>query len=182
MVGAGLRGQGRCNGKAGEGMFEKYIDMALERGAAEVQVIDPHEVVTAAFVQHKCRYGCDRYGMSRCCPPHTPTWRETRDILDCYTKGLLIRDPGWGTTAMVGEIGHELFFDGYYKVVGFGAGFCQLCKECSMDACPNRRMALPSMEACGIDVFATAHAFGMPCEVGESLAAPHNAYGLVCIE
>ena len=163
-------------------MWEKYIDLALELGSAEVKVIDPAEVVTAAFVQHKCRFGCDRYGKSRCCPPNTPTWKETRDILDCYSVALLSRDTGWETTKIVREVSKALFEDGYYKAIAFGAGFCQLCKECLMDACPDRMKAIPSMEACGIDVFATAHAQGMPCEVVENPMAPHNSYGLICIE
>ncbi|MBQ6601870.1 MAG: DUF2284 domain-containing protein [Eubacterium sp.] len=163
-------------------MFEKYTEKLKELGAAEAVVISPADVVTAPWVQYRCRFGCDKYGHYRCCPPNTPTWKETREILDSYKTAILVRDPGWETGRIVGEVSKMLFFDGYYKAMAFGAGFCTRCKECLMDACPDKMGVFPSMEACGMDVYATARKQNLPCEVLPEIAAPHNAYGLILIE
>ena len=163
-------------------MWEPYLELARSLGADEATVIDPARVVTAAWVRHKCQFGCDRYGKSRCCPPYTPDWRQTRDILDGYRTAILLRCTGWNSTEIAGKVSQKLFFDGHYKAIAFGSGFCRLCKQCLMDACPHRMEAFPSMEACSIDVFATARGQGMPIEVLEHIDDPHNTYALILVE
>lgn len=164
-------------------MWQKYIDKALEMGATEVRVIHPRDVVTAAWVKQKCQFGCGKYGHSRCCPPFTPTWKETREVLDEFSVALLVRNTGWNSTDIARELAKMLFLDGYYKALGYGSGSCRLCKTCDLDTCRFPEKLVPSMEACGIDVFATARKQGFPIEVlaGESWE-PHNTYCLLLIE
>ncbi len=69
--------------------FKKYADHALKYGATSVKQIQPSSVVTAPWVRLKCQFGCDGYGYSYCCPPHTPTHEDTRKILDAYNRALL---------------------------------------------------------------------------------------------
>src|SRR5664280_732276 len=69
--------------------LEKYCNMALEKGATTVKIIHPGTIVTAPWVRLKCQFGCDGYGYSYCCPPHTPTAEETRKIIDSYQRALL---------------------------------------------------------------------------------------------
>ena len=163
-------------------MWSRYLEKAKEMGAQEALVISPTAVVTAPWVQHKCQFGCAHYGKSRCCPPYTPTWKATQEILDSYTTALLIHNPGWNTTEIVRTLVHDLFLDGYYKVTGFGSGPCRLCKTCQPESCPHQDIALPSMEACGMDVFATARGLGLPIHVLPNINDPHNCYGLVLVE
>ena len=49
----------------------------------------PSSVVTAPWVRLKCQFGCDGYNYGYCCPPHTPTYEETRKVLDSYHRALL---------------------------------------------------------------------------------------------
>ena len=71
---------------------------------------------------------------------------------------------------------------GYYKALGFGAGPCRLCKECAEAGCQHSELARPAMEACGIDVYATAHNNGYPIEVLTDKSCEGNYFGLVLIE
>ncbi|MCX8109927.1 MAG: DUF2284 domain-containing protein, partial [Syntrophorhabdaceae bacterium] len=70
--------------------FNQYKDKAIEDGADNAIVIKTWDIFTAPWVRMKCQFGCPNYGMSLCCPPHTPTPEETRKILDSYTYALLI--------------------------------------------------------------------------------------------
>ena len=54
-------------------LAEYYVKRLQELGAVRAKWIDPATVVTAAWVGHKCRFGCPTYGKNRCCPPNTPT-------------------------------------------------------------------------------------------------------------
>ena len=49
-------------------------------------------------------------------------------------------------------------------------------------ACKHPDLARPSMEAAGIDVYATARAAGLPIEVVTSQQCPQNHYALVLVE
>jgi predicted metal-binding protein len=75
-----------------------------------------------------------------------------------------------------------MFLDGYYKAFGIGSGPCDTCASCSKQGCRHPETARPSMEACGIDVFATARANGFPIEVLRSTGCEGNYYGLVLVD
>jgi predicted metal-binding protein len=161
----------------------RLIATATALGAVEAKIVTPSSVVTAEWVRMKCRYGCDGYGSSWCCPPRSPEPEQTRRVLDCYTTALLAH---FGsdvrvTRAMV-KLEREAFLAGWYKSLAFGAGPCSLCKECDKEVCRNAEHARPSMEACGIDVFATARANGFPIEVLKERSSAENCYGLLLIE
>ena len=70
----------------------------------------------------------------------------------------------------------------YYKAISFGAGPCRLCKECDMLECKFPKLARPSMEACGIDVYSTARNNGFPLQVLTSKEEEQNRYALLLIE
>ena len=85
-------------------------------------------------------------------------------------------------TKIVAALEREIFLSGFYKALGFGAGPCRLCKECNFEGCLRTDDARPAMEACGIDVFATARANGFPIAVVTDGSCEDNYYGLVLIE
>ena len=163
--------------------LERFVRRACELGALEAKIIPAHSVVTAAWVRLKCQFGCGGYNNSLCCPPHTPTPGETQDTIDCYTRALLAHFDGivHPTPAII-ELEREIFLQGFYKALGFGDGPCRLCETCHPEKCTQPTKARPSMEACGIDVYATAHANGFPIEVLEDRDAQGNYYGLVLID
>jgi predicted metal-binding protein len=163
--------------------IDKFAELACRLGAQEAKAIDASSVVTAAWVRLKCQFGCDGYGESFCCPPNTPTPQETRAVIDCYRRAILIHCTKIGRiTPIIIELEREIFLAGYYKAFGFGSGPCRLCRQCGPDACSNREKARPSMEACGIDVFATARSNGWPIEVVRNRSCKENYYGLILID
>lgn len=159
------------------------VDEALKRGALEAKMISARSVVTAPWVRLKCTYGCDGFGTSHCCPPETPTPKETQEILDCYTSALLVHFDGkTRPTRVIVELERSAFLAGYYKAFGFGAGPCLLCKTCNTEECVHREKARPAMEACGIDVYATARNNGFPIDVLSGESCEENYYGLLLLE
>ena len=83
---------------------------------------------------------------------------------------------------MVAALEREIFLAGYYKAFGFGSGPCPFCRTCNLEDCAHPDQARPSMEAAGIDVYATARGNGYPIEVVRDDSCETNYYGLVLIE
>jgi len=168
---------------------EVYCKEVLEMGVDEAKVIDPRAVTTAEWVRMKCQFGCSGFGMSLCCPPHTPTPDITRKVIDSYQKAILIhrRLPKGEKTKSFSEnivrLEIKIFLDGYYKAWSLGSGPCRLCKECDLTtSCKHGFEARPSMEACGIDVFKTARDNGFPIEVVKTHEEERNIFGLILVE
>ena len=169
--------------------LEVYCRKAVEMGIDEAKIIDPGSVATAQWVRMKCQFGCPRFGMSLCCPPHAPTPDETRKVIDSYGKALLFHrvlkgeESSKDFSELVVRLEKEIFLDGYYKAWGMGSGPCRICKECDPTGlCKNGFKARPSMEACGIDVFKTARDNGFPIEVVRTHDQERNHFGLVLVE
>ncbi len=160
-----------------------FVKRARELGAIEAKVIAAETVVTAPWVRMKCQFGCSGWGSSLCCPPHTPTPDVTAGVIACYTRALLIHCAArTRPTKIVAALEREIFLSGFYKALAFGSGPCRLCRACDFEGCIRPDDARPSMEACGIDVFATARANGFPIEVVRDETSDQNYYGLVLID
>ena len=87
------------------------------------------------------------------------------------------------TRALIKELDERQRNSGDYKALAYACGPCHLCDECDLEgACRHPRRSRPAMEACGIDVFATARAAGFPIDVVTSRDCPQNYYGLVLVE
>jgi len=163
--------------------LKHFSTRACELGAAEARVIDPASIATAAWVRLKCQYGCGAYNSSLCCPPHSPTPEQTRRAIDCYQRAILIHcKPGVDVKELVATLEHEVFLAGYYKALALGCGPCRLCEKCSFDGCIHPDQARPAMEACGVDVFATARANGFPIEVVRDSSCDQNYYAVVLVD
>jgi predicted metal-binding protein len=114
-------------------------------------------------------------------------------MLQDYRKGLLLRVEGRGEdeeepaarrlAEAVAALERELFLSGHYRAWGMVAGPCPFCETCNLAGpCRFPEKARPSMEACGIDVYATVRAAGWRIEVVPSLDAPFRLFGLVLVE
>jgi predicted metal-binding protein len=161
-------------------------ERAVKLGATESKIIDVKTVKTAAWVRYKCQFGCDGFGESLTCPPHSPTPDQTQKILDGFKKAILIHNQSRAhvdISKLVVKIEKEAFLAGYYKALAMGAGPCRLCADCNLKGeCRNREHARPSMEACGIDVFSTARSNGFSIDTLDSTRCKANYFGLVLIE
>jgi len=165
----------------------KFVKKAVELGADDARIIKTDTIITGPWVRWKCRYGCDGYNSSLCCPPNTPDYRETRELVDSYTSALLVHvtddiKRSTDLTAIVTTLERDIFLAGHYKAFALGAGPCNLCGECSMEVCRHPAKARPSMESCGIDVFSTARNNCYTIEVLKDYSCRMNRFGLVLIE
>lgn len=174
--------------------LQVWCDRAKELGADDVTPIAPVQVVTADWVRMKCQFGCDGFGDCLTCPPNSPTPRQTRDLLDEYRRALLLvkgpnrgydesdeRDLSLRKTAT--DLEYELFFAGYYKAWTMPCGPCEECQECDTSRpCVHPERARPSMEACGIDVFATVRNAGWQIEVVQDKDDEYRFFALVLLD
>lgn len=174
----------RTSARPGNGLEDKaIIERAIALGAKAAKIISPQEVVTEPWVRWKCQFGCDGFGSSLCCPPRSPRPEETRRVLDSYCRALLFEAKRGSSTRIAAKLERELFLAGHYKAMGLGAGPCRLCKSCAMDeGCRRPEEARPSMEACGIDVYATARRHGFQIQVVTTRKDPQHYFGLVLID
>ncbi len=176
-------------------IIEKYIKLAVNKGATEAKLIHPSSVVTAPWVKMKCQFGCPAYGQSYCCPPDTPDHNQTREMLDSYQRAILFRIEAADTAnrskklkktyKSLVDIEGQLFKDGLYKAFLYTSGPCNLCKECekmSNEPCKLGYVARPSMEACGIDVYQTARNAGLFIETLSKTAETQNRYCLLMVD
>ena len=164
--------------------YAKYIKLLEEGGADAVKVINPQSVETAPWVQYKCRFGCSSWNTNHYCPPKSPTWKETGEILDSFKYALLFRSPDLHTvTPLAMEVAKELFFDDYYKAVAFGCGPCKQCKNCDPEGkCVKQGKMIPSMEGSGIDVFATVRNNGFEIHTLRECTEIPVYFGLILVE
>jgi predicted metal-binding protein len=175
---------------------------AVALGADGACTIPAASVETAAWVTLKCRYGCEDYGSSRTCPPHAPSLVEFRAVLACYGEALLVYVDSRkekGAKAAGGDeavelalrmrlhrvvlaLERELFLTSHYKAFGLAEGPCHLCVGCDLEApCVHPADVRPSMQACGIDTFATVRAAGLTIEIVPAGGADFKFYGLVLV-
>lgn len=149
------------NGK-GSLVMDDFVKKVIEFGALSAKMIKPESVVTAPWVIFKCKYGCSNYNKRQCCPPISPTWNETRLMLDeCYSDVLLIQclDP-YTVNDVLRKMLDWLGAKGYYKALGFGAKKCEICRdlyddECGFPNCKHADQVIPQMDGAGIDVIQT---------------------------
>jgi len=175
---------GRASGGAGAGSLGPFVSHALAGGVLEARVIRASTVRCAAWVRLKCQFGCGGYNKRLTCPPFTPTPEETAAVVACYKRGILLHShDNRAINKMIPRLEREIFLSGFYKAVGFGSGPCRLCGRCDTGArCVHPYVARPSMEACGIDVFATARANRFGIKVVRSHSQQGDYYGLVLVD
>lgn len=178
--------------------LEKYCYHAIEKGIAHAEEVDPKSVVTAPWVRLKCQFGCPRFNTGYCCPPHTPTPEQTRQVLDSYKRAILFHlefphSPGKEKRGkryrksfdMLVDLEGEMFKDGYYKALVFLAGPCSICQSCAKlegKPCNDLNRARPSMESCGIDVYATARNNGFFIKPLHEKTETQNGYCLMLVD
>jgi len=166
--------------------IEELKNRAVKLDASESKVIEAKTIKTAAWVRYKCQFGCSGFAEGLTCPPYSPTPDETQKILNSFKKAILIHCQSGSKvdiSKIVIKIEREAFLAGYYKALGMGAGPCRLCTQCNLKGeCRHREEARPSMEACGIDVYATARNNGFTIDTLDSTRCRADYFGIVLIE
>lgn len=171
--------------------INKLKELAIKLGAENAVELPAEKVVVKDWVRWKCRFGCGEYGRRLTCPPFSPSPEETRRVLREYGLCLLVR---FGPCIEAGyeEVNiHEVMFEleraaflmGYYPAFALASGPCPYCEECVLKegSCRHPEKARPSMEACGIDVYATSKNAGYDLEVVTSRDQRPVFFGLLLL-
>lgn len=146
---------------------DTWEDIAVASGFDRAVSIHSEEIITAPWVRHKCRFGCENFNRNLKCPPYTMSHKKTRELLDSYQRIFLVQGapPGKAFHDHLLKLEKKAFLKGYHKAFVFGAGPCPVCPSCPDDEkCRFPQLARPSMEASGIDVYATVKNRGWPLE------------------
>ena len=80
------------------------------------------------------------------------------------------------------ELEREAFLKGHYSAFGLACGPCPYCDECNLEKCVHTDLARPSMEACGIDVYATVRRAGLDLEVVKTRDEKPTYFGLLLVK
>jgi predicted metal-binding protein len=162
---------------------ERLVGGAEELGL-EARPFDPRQVVLAPWVQEKCRFGCSNYDRGGQCPPRSPAVADTEALVGSYERALLVRGepPGAEFHGKMLALERAAFIAGHHRALVFVAGPCRLCAECEPDACRQPKLARPSLEASGVDVFATASRGGWQLRTLTAPDEPVSYVGLLLVE
>lgn len=166
------------------GCIDRVRATALDLGFVRSTPLEPAQVLTAAWVREKCRFGCRGYDEGAQCPPRSPAPDDTQKLLAGYRRAVLVQ--GEPPTADFHErmltLERAAFLAGFPRALVFVAGPCRLCPTCEPDACRRPGEARPSMEAAGIDVYGTAEAAGWRLEPVPDRESPVTCLGLLLVD
>jgi len=160
--------------------MDEISKLAVQKGGIESKIIPVDQVVVSDWVYWKCRFGCPHYGTTLTCPPHSPNPEQTRALLQGYEWALLIKYDSPEYHQLLLDLEREAFLSGFYKALGLTAGRCRLCEVCNPKdgICEHQDQVRPSMESCGIDVFATARNAGYSMKV---VTSKDEKYHRICM-
>jgi predicted metal-binding protein len=158
-------------------------DLAVKLGTTDAKVITTNQVVVNHWVRWKCRFGCPSYNTSLMCPPYSPTPDETRALLQEYEYAILFSFKSSTSRNIAAEIERQVFLQGYHAAFALTFGSCHFCDTCNLEAgyCRHPQETRPSMESCGINVFATAANAGYSLTVKTSRDEEYVRFGLLLV-
>ncbi len=162
----------------------------------DYQWIDPAEIVVAQWVRMKCMFGCGSFGHNASCPPNTLSIAECERFFREFSDAVIFHfhkaiekpeDRGDYTRAVnkkLIKLERDVFLMGNRKAFMLPTDECRLCAECSGDRkeCINPRMARPTAEGMGVDVYATVRKYGFPIQVLKDYSEPTNRYAFLMID
>ncbi len=180
-------------GRSGTRKLERLF---AEHGFTDVRWIDPEESVTAEWVRMKCRYGCGEYGRNAACPPNAPPVAECARFLREYRRVAVFHFPkkvdrpedrhAWGRKLNLEllKLEQELFKGGFFKAFLIFFDSCGICLECagSRTSCKEPKLARPTADALGIDVYTTVRKIGYPIEVLSDYDQEMNRYAFLLVD
>ncbi len=166
------------------------------QGYTDFKWIEPQKIVVAQWVRMKCLFGCAESGKNATCPPSVPSVSECRQFFSEYRTGAMfhfektVDHPedrhAWtrGVNTKLLDLERAVFLMGYEKAFLLFMDSCYLCDECAKlrKACKQPRLARPSPESMGIDVFTTARQYGYPIKVLSDFDQKMNRYAILLIE
>jgi predicted metal-binding protein len=178
----------------GSSDLARWCERATALGAAAATPMLASDVVVADWVRMKCVFGCDEPGVHKTCPPNAPSVDQTRRVVGEFERAILLESGPFvgpeksdAESRQLNEVGlaleRELFLAGFYKAWLMGAGPCDFCGACTRgEDCPTPERARPSMEGCGLDVYATAGNAGRQIEVVLTREDEYRFFALILVD
>jgi predicted metal-binding protein len=166
------------------------------RGFTDVRWIDPADIVTAEWVRMKCRFGCREYGRNAACPPNTPPVTECARFFQEYRRAAVFHFPkkvdrpedrhAWTRKLNLEliKLEQEVFKAGFFKAFLLFFDSCGICLECAAARaeCKEPKLARPTPESLGVDVFTTVRKIGYPIETLSQYDQQMNRYAFLLID
>jgi predicted metal-binding protein len=174
--------------------LKQWCDRAVELGAGAATAMCAQDVVVSDWVRMKCLFGCDEPGVHKTCPPNAPSVDQTRRVVNGFERAVLLEtvpivgpERSDDESRLLNQVGlaleRELFLAGFYKAWLMGAGPCDVCGACARgEDCPTPERARPSMEGCGLDVYATARNAGRQIDVVRTREDSYRFFALILVD
>jgi predicted metal-binding protein len=157
--------------------------------------IDPTEIVVSQWVRLKCEFGCEDYGRAAC-PPNLPSISECQDFFREYTDAWVFRFTKksddtqqlkeWMKQIETRLLGLErdVFLQGHVKAFMLLASNCNLCSDCAdnRENCKHKKLARPTPEGLGVDVFSTVSRLGLRIGVLKDHSEEMNRYAILLVQ
>lgn len=180
-------------------MISALLGKGKKYGLTDIIPLPTDKIVVAEWVRLKCSYGCSNYNTSWCCPPVTPSYEDTRNLIKEYSLALLLvgrtsrvnfyRDNqskraqqlrGWKGTVSIERL---LFMEGFYKAFSLVGEGCALCKTCAYpENCRFPKEKRPSLESFSIDVLGTLRAVNIIPQVAKDINEHYSYYSIILLE
>ncbi len=165
--------------------MQRYVELARELGMADAVLLTPAQVHFDPRAILKCRWGCEDYHRPNPkCGERGTSLEERRAMLERYGQILLVHaHDAHRLSRAVLEIERQAFLAGLY--FAFAVRYCRYCPTCAVDqgqACAFPQKVRPCDQAFGLDMYRTARAAGLPCQVLTSPDQEQNRYGLVLLD
>ncbi|HEX3030616.1 MAG TPA: DUF2284 domain-containing protein, partial [Bacillota bacterium] len=172
---------------SGQTKMEQLVQEIVDYGATRARLMDANQVVIDPRVRLKCQVPvCDSYSFNLQCPPNCLTVAEFTTYLARFSRVILVQlegellppdqpegrplelervyKPANDLHQLINRAESRAFTLGFRFAAGFIGGCCKLCPECVGPGgkCRHPFRARPSMEAVGVDVYATSAQAGIP--------------------
>ncbi len=167
-----------------------------KHGFTDFRWLDPKDIVVAQWVRMKCIYGCPEYGRTATCPPQAPPVADCERFFREYRRAAVFHFEkkvdrpedrhAWSRKLDLSllKLEQEVFLAGFVKAFLIFFDSCNLCLECpgSRAACKEPKLARPTADALGVDVFTTVRALGYPIDVLSDYRQAMNRYAFLLID
>jgi predicted metal-binding protein len=177
---------------------ERFIARVMQNpegfGLSEAKFIHTPQVFTSPSVRLRCQYHCSQMRQSDFVPPHTPRHDETRQILDEYKYGLMLRrEEPFGQrpagqmwqefTANLLRIETESQVRGYTRAFAIGIGNClYLHHDDSLRPCDFPEKRRPTLEALGVELHETLEMILWHQHLVRTAEEPFQMFALLLLE
>ena len=173
--------------------IDKIINKLCDFGVYKASVIDAHTVVKNTSFRDICKSNaCGTYGKCWTCPPDCGDVETLIKSLDEYKKVIVFQTVGAleDSYDFEGMMEHKKSFarltlklkqmlsKEHVDALVLGAGGCGICERCSKrddEPCKFPSLAIYSLEAYGIDVYALSKSAGMKYINGQNTVTYFSA-------